>query len=242
MMFERSLPIFGEEGIKRLGNSAVLVFGAGGVGCAVIEALCRAGVGHIAVCDGDVYSESNLNRQLYATHRTLGQSKARVACERITSIAPFIKTECFDFFYRSDDMARIDLSKYDYIADCIDDVKAKCDLIEKSVGLGVPVISCMGTGNKLDPFMFRIDDIKKTTVCPLAKAVRVELRKRGIISGVNVLYSLELPSVRRPVPSSVSFVPPVAGYMMASRIIKDIAFKQANDMQIDIKDKDREDD
>lgn len=228
MMFERSLPIFGEDGIQRLRNSAVLVFGAGGVGCAVIEALCRAGVGHIAVCDGDVYSESNLNRQLYATHETLGKHKSLVACERIRSIAPFISTESFDFFYRGDDTARIDISRYDYIADCIDDVKAKCDLIEKAVASGVPVISCMGTGNKLDPFAFRIDDIKKTSVCPLAKAVRVELRKRGIFSGVNVLYSLELPSVRRPVPSSVSFVPPVAGYMIASRIIKDIAFGQSD--------------
>lgn len=225
MMFERSLPIFGEDGIERLKNSGVLVFGAGGVGCAVIEALCRAGVGHIAVCDGDVYSESNLNRQIYATYDTIGQSKSRVACERIVSIAPFIKTECFDFFYRGDGMTRIDISKYDYIADCIDDVKAKCDLIQESVKAGVPIISCMGTGNKLDPFAFKIDDIKKTSVCPLAKAVRVELRKRGIASGVNVLYSLEIPAVKRPVPSSVSFVPPVAGYMIVSRIIKDIAFK-----------------
>ncbi len=221
-MFERVLPLIGENRLQKLHNSSVLVLGAGGVGCAVIEALARGGVGRVDVCDGDVYSTSNKNRQLYATDRTLGQSKALVACERIKTINADISATAYDFFYRGENMDKIDLASYDYVADCIDDVKAKCDLIERCKALGTPIIACMGTGNKFDVTKFKIADIKKTDTCPLAKAVRLELRARGIFDGVKVLYSTEIPAIKTATPASISYVPPAAGLMIAGEIIQDL--------------------
>lgn len=221
MMLERSAPLFGEDGIKRLVNAKVLVVGVGGVGCAAVEALCRAGVGSITLCDGDVYSESNLNRQLFATVDTLGQSKAEAAAIRVRSINPACDVTYINKFYKEDTM--IDLSQFTYIADCIDDVGAKVLLIKRAAEAGVPVISCMGAGNKLNPMAFRVTDISKTSVCPLARAVRQRLRREGITKGVKAVWSDELPVKNDlDVPASVSFVPPAAGLCLAGEIIRDM--------------------
>lgn len=221
MMLERSAPLFGEDGIKRLANAKVLVVGVGGVGCAAVEALCRAGVGSITLCDGDVYSETNLNRQLFATVDTLGQSKAEAAAIRVRSINPACDVTYINKFYKEDTM--IDLSQFAYIADCIDDVGAKVLLIKRAAEAGVPVISCMGAGNKLNPMAFRVTDISKTSVCPLARAVRQRLRREGITKGVKAVWSDELPVKNNlDVPASVSFVPPAAGLCLAGEIIRDM--------------------
>ncbi len=222
MMLERSVPLLGEDGINRLRNANVLVVGVGGVGCAAVEALARAGVGGITLMDGDVYSETNLNRQLFATRDTLGRSKAAVAVERVSSINPACSVKYIDGFYKEDTV--LPLGEFTYIADCIDDVGAKVLLISRAAAEKIKIISCMGAGNKLDPMAFRVTDISKTEMCPLAKAVRQRLRKMGIVKGVKAVWSNEPPfKSGLGVPASVSFVPPAAGLCLAGEIIKDIA-------------------
>lgn len=225
--YTRTEMLLGREGVDKLKGSAVIVFGVGGVGGYTVEALARAGVGHIAVVDSDTVSESNINRQIIATSATVGRKKVDVIEERIHEISPDIKVEKYDIFFENDVKCKIDFTKYDYIVDAIDSVSSKVLLIECANEAGVPVISSMGTGNKLDPTAFRVADISKTKVCPLARAVRTRLRKIGI-NHLKVVYSEEEPHVtaadgERLPPASVSFVPGVAGLILAGQIIVDLA-------------------
>ena len=225
--YTRTEMLLGREGVDRLKGSAVIVFGVGGVGGYTVEALARVGVGHIAVVDSDTVSESNINRQIIATSATVGRKKVDVIEERIHEISPDIKVEKYDIFFENDTKCKIDFTKYDYIVDAIDSVSSKVLLIECANEAGVPIISSMGTGNKLDPTAFRVADISKTKVCPLARAVRTRLRKIGI-NHLKVVYSEEEPHVtaadgERLPPASVSFVPGVAGLILAGQIIVDLA-------------------
>lgn len=224
--FSRSIWLLGESGINKLNNSRVAVFGIGGVGSFTVEALARAGVGAIDLVDNDDYSLSNINRQLYATYETLGRSKVEVAKERILSINPECQVECFKMFYLPENADSFDLSRYDYVVDAIDTVAAKVQLIVNANAAGVQVISCMGAGNKLQPQMFEIADIYETSVCPLAKVMRTRLKKEGITE-LKVVYSKEEPlkpdGDEARVPGSVSFVPSVAGLIIAGEVIKDLA-------------------
>ena len=224
--YTRTEMLLGREGVDRLKGSAVIVFGVGGVGGYTVEALARAGVGHIAVVDSDAVSESNINRQIIATRATVGRKKVDVIEERIHEISPEIEVEKFDIFFENDTKCKIDFTKYDYIVDAIDSVSSKVLLVECANEAGVPIISSMGTGNKLDPTAFRVTDISKTKVCPLARAVRTRLRKIGI-NHLKVVYSEEEPHVtaadgERLPPASVSFVPGVAGLILAGQIIVDL--------------------
>ena len=190
--FSRMEILLGEEGVNRLGASKVAVFGLGGVGSYVAEALARCGIGGLTLVDHDVISVTNINRQLYALHSTVGKAKTCVAKERIHDISPDILVRTYETFYNADTVELFHFEEYDYIVDAIDTVSSKLLLIENAKAAGTPVISCMGTGNKLDPTKFEITDISKTSVCPLAKVMRQELRKRGIRK-VKVLYSKEKP-------------------------------------------------
>ena len=230
--YSRTELLFGEGSIERLRRARVAVFGIGGVGGAVVEALARAGVGELFLCDSDCVSESNINRQLIALHSTVGKKKTEVARERVLDIDPDIRVTLWDRFFLPEDAAEFDFSHYDYIVDAIDTVSAKLALIVGAFDAGVPVISCMGTGNKTDPTLFQISDIYKTSVCPLAKVMRYELRARGI-NKLKVLWSAEEPKrvmaspdpeheKRRAIPASCSFVPPVAGYIIGGEVIKDL--------------------
>ena len=221
---ERTEMLLGKEGVKALESARVCVFGLGGVGSYAAEALVRAGIGSITLIDGDVYEESNLNRQLYAVENTLGTPKAVAAGKRAHSINPDCEAKGLNLFYTAENADSIDFSAYDYVADCIDTVSSKLLIIERCHRAGVPVISCMGTGNKLHPELLKICDISETSICPLARVMRRELRKRDI-EHVKVLYSTETPLV--PVgggrtPGSVSFVPSCAGLMIAGQIVRDI--------------------
>lgn len=226
---ERTEMLIGADALARLREARVIVFGVGGVGSYVVEALARVGVGHIALVDSDKVAVSNINRQIIATHDTVGQMKTAVAAERIAKIDPNIKTERFDIFFENATKSKIEFTKYDYIVDAIDSVSSKLLLVECAKEAGVPIISSMGTGNKLDPTLFKVADISKTEGCPLAKAVRVGLRKRGI-NHLKVVYSPEKPyryvgdkeSSGRVVPASISFVPSVAGLIIAGEVIKDL--------------------
>lgn len=227
--FSRELRVIGEEAFAKLRASSVIVFGAGGVGSYCIEALTRAGIGKLTVVDGDTYAESNLNRQLFATHATIGRNKAEVAKERILSINPQADVVAKGIFYMPENSAEFDLSQYSYIVDAIDNVTAKICLAVQAEKLGVPIISCMGTGNKLNPLAFRVDDIHKTSMCPLSRVMRRELRTRGV-KHLKVVYSTEPPIMPRlsadipdkAVPGSISFVPPTAGMIIAGEVIKDL--------------------
>jgi len=228
-IFKRSEILIGDKAQKRLKASKVIVFGVGGVGSYVVEAFARSGIGHIAICDNDSVAESNINRQLIALHSTLGRKKTEVMKERILDINPSCHVEVFDKFYTPDNS--IDISDYNYIVDAIDTVTSKLYLIEDAKKNNVPIISCMGTGNKINPLLFEITDIYKTSVCPLARVMRSELKKRGIRK-LKVLYSKEDPikpakienenATKRQTPGSVSFVPSVAGLIIAGEVIKDI--------------------
>ena len=221
-MLERSIKLFGENNVKKLNNSHVAVFGLGGVGSYAVEALARGGVGTITVVDSDVYDETNLNRQLYATTDTVGRKKTTVAAERIKSICPSTKVVEIDGFITENDNLGIDFSVFSYVLDAIDTISGKLAIISECKKANVPVISCMGTGNKLDPTLFRVVDISKTKVCPLCKVMRKQLKDRGI-EGVKVVYSEEEPlKTNDRTPASNSFVPPVAGLISAGEIIKDI--------------------
>lgn len=224
-MTERTALLIGEQGTKRLAEAKVLVFGVGGVGGFVCEALARAGVGQIDIVDNDVVSESNINRQIIATWETIGQAKTELMQKRIASINPACRVEAFNCFYLPGDETVTDqfhFTAYDYVVDAIDTVSAKIDIIIRGKGAGVPVISSMGTGNKLDPGKFEITDISKTSVCPLAKVVRRELRQRGV-NDVKVLFSKEEPIKNGGrTPGSISFVPSAAGLLIAGEVIRDL--------------------
>ncbi len=220
---ERTAYLIGEDGVQRLAGMHVALFGVGGVGGYVAEALGRAGVGTLTLVDKDTVSESNINRQIIATYETIGQRKTEVTKRRLRSINPDITVHCVDCFFLPNTAELFDFSQYDYVVDAVDTVTAKLELVMRARKAGVPVISCMGTGNKLDPGRFEIADIEKTSVCPLAKVMRRELKKRGI-SKLKVLYSKEEPIKHQAgaVPGSISFVPPVAGLMIAGEVIKDL--------------------
>ncbi len=220
---ERTSYLIGEEGVERLAGKHVVLFGIGGVGGYVAEALGRAGIGRLTLVDKDTVSESNINRQIIATYETIGQSKTAVMEKRLHSINPDILVECRDCFFLPETADSFDFSEYDYVVDAVDTVTAKLELVMRTKEAGVPIISCMGTGNKLDASRFEIADISKTTVCPLAKVMRRELKRREI-AHLKVLYSKEEP-IKHPeanVPGSISFVPPVAGLLIAGEVIKDL--------------------
>ncbi len=226
----RTEMLLGEEGVSRLRSAKVAVFGVGGVGGYAVEALARAGVGHIELIDSDEVSISNINRQIIATHNTVGMYKTEAMRERIFSINPEAKVVCHNLFFDEKSKDVFDFSSYDYVIDAIDSLSAKIELIASAHQCGTKIISAMGAGNKLDPTRFEVSDIAKTTVCPLARAVRIALRKRGI-NHLKVVYSKEDPAVppevsdgkKIRVPGSVSFVPSVMGLIIAGEVIKDIA-------------------
>lgn len=229
--FERTEMIFGKENVETLKNARVAVFGVGGVGGYVVEALARTGVGTLDLIDNDVVSLSNINRQIIATHETVGRVKVEVAKERVLSINPSAVVNIYQTFYMPDTAEQFDFSEFDYVVDAIDTVTGKLALIEQAREAGVPIISSMGTGNKLDPTAFEVTDIYKTSVCPLAKVMRRELKKRGIRK-LKVVYSKEqpiLPNVageERRIPGSIAFVPSVAGMIIGGEVIKDLIQKQ----------------
>ncbi len=229
-LLERSIPLITEEGAKKLNNASVIVFGVGGVGSWCAEMLCRCGVGKITVVDGDTVSETNRNRQIIALNSTLGQSKAQVCANRLSDIEPSCNATAIDMFYSAETKSEIDLSEYDYVADCIDTVTSKLVLIAESNAKGVPIISSMGTGNRMNPALVTVKDIYKTAGDGLARVMRKELRARSI-SALKVVCSDEAPGecvegrneeTRRATPSSICFVPATAGIRMAYEIIIDI--------------------
>lgn len=225
--FERTENLIGKEAVERLSNSKVIVFGIGGVGSYVVEALARSGIGSIDLVDSDIVDETNINRQLIATVDTVGKDKVEVAKERILSINPDCRIQTFKVMYLPEHKDMFNWSEYDYVIDAIDNITAKLSLVEETFRAGIPVISAMGAGNKLDPTSFEVSDIYSTSVCPLAKVMRRELKKRGI-EKLKVVYSKEEP-VKEPssgrIPSSIAFVPSVMGLIIAGEVIKDIAKK-----------------
>lgn len=236
--YSRMELLTGEDGLRRLRQAKVAVFGIGGVGSYTVEALARCGVGTLILVDNDVVSLTNINRQLIALHSTIGQAKTKVMKERIRDIDPEIVVHTYETFFMEDTADLFDFRSYDYVVDAVDTVTAKLLLIEKASGAQVPVISSMGTGNKLDPGRFEITDISRTSVCPLAKVMRRELKKRGIRK-CKVLYSKEEPirnsnseeskgTAGRPVPGSISFVPGTAGLMIAGAVVRDLLGEAGN--------------
>ena len=239
--YSRTRLLLGSEGVDRLRSAHVALFGLGGVGGYAAEALARAGVGHIDLIDDDTVSLTNLNRQLLALHSTVGQYKVDAAAARIKDIDPTIEVRTFKTFYLPETADQFDFTQYDYVLDAIDTVTGKLALMQQARDAGVPVISCMGTGNKLDATGFKVADISKTSGCALARVIRKECAKRGI-KGVKVVYSEELPmevendaeemaqsraagSSRRSLPGSTPFVPGVAGLIMAGQVIRDLSGK-----------------
>ncbi len=221
-IFDRTEKLIGEDKVAGLHNKTVAVFGLGGVGGYVCEALARAGVGHLVLVDHDIVNITNINRQVIALHSTLGMKKTDAFLARLKDINPNIEVTVHDCFFLPENSSIIDFKKLDYVADCVDTVTAKIEIISKCKEAGTPVISSMGTGNKLDPGQFQITDISKTEVCPLAKVMRKELKDRGI-KKVKVLFSKELPvKTGLRTPASISFVPPVAGLMIAGEIVRDL--------------------
>lgn len=231
--YRRTAFLLGEDAIEKLKKAHVAVFGLGGVGGYVVEALARAGVGRLTLVDRDTVSISNLNRQILATHKSLGMEKTEAARLRIADINPDIQVECLSIFYTRENADAVDFSRFSYVVDCIDTVTAKILLAERCTAAGTPIIASMGTGNKLDPTAFRVADISKTSVCPLARVMRKELGKRGI-RHMKVVYSTEdaiaptgweeeaAAEGKRQLPGSVSFVPGTAGLILAGEVIKDL--------------------
>lgn len=221
----RTIRLIGQEAVEKLWKSKVLIAGLGGVGSYVVEALARAGVGNFILIDKDRVVESNINRQLVASYETLGQLKTEVAAARILSVNPTAKVTCLPIFYGKDTAAQVDFSGCDFIADAIDNVTGKLLLAQTAAEKQIPIIASMGTGNKLDPSRFQIADISKTSVCPLARVIRRELRARGIRSGYTVVFSTEPPHAEdfSQTPASISFVPSAAGLLMASYIVRQLA-------------------
>ena len=232
--FLRTAMLLGEEAVEKLKNARVAVFGIGGVGGYTVEALARAGIGNIDVIDSDTVSRSNINRQLLATHSTVGMPKVEAARKRILDINPDCAVRTHEVFYTPETADRFDFTDYDYIVDAIDTVTGKLALVERAAAAGTPIICCMGTGNKLDASAFQVADISKTSMCPLARIMRKELGKRGI-RHLKVVYSQEEALTptgweeeaaalgKRQIPGSVSFVPGAAGLILAGEVIKDIA-------------------
>ena len=219
--FSRTAQLLGNENVEKLFDKHVIVFGVGGVGGYVVEALARSGIGKISIVDNDVVNESNINRQIIALHSTVGMQKVEVLKNRILDINPECKVFVYNQFFLPENSNDFDFSIYDYVVDAVDTVTAKIEIIKKSKESNVPVISSMGTGNKLNPMGFKVSDISKTKVCPLARVMRNELKKRGI-SKVKCVYSEENPVIQTQTPASVAFVPSVAGLLIASEVIKDL--------------------
>ncbi len=238
----RTRILIGDEPLQRLAAARIAVFGVGGVGGYCVEALARSGVGTLHLYDDDTVSESNLNRQIAALHSTLGRPKAEVMAERVRDISPTCDVKWFSLFYLPSTADSVDLTRYDYVVDCIDTVAAKLELVTRCQALQVKLISMMGSGNKLDPSAFRVTDLSKTEGCPLARVMRKELRKRGI-HHLKVVYSTELPrpplkpaeteapvgtdtrpgsAARRDTPGSISFVPAAAGLVLASAVVREL--------------------
>ena len=238
--------LLGKEGLDALAGAKVAIFGIGGVGGYVVEALARSGVGSFVIVDDDKVCLTNINRQIIATRKTIGKYKVEVMRDRILEINPDAKVEMRQCFYLPENAHEFDFSEYSYVVDAVDTVTAKIEIIMRAQAAGVPVISCMGAGNKLDPTQFHVADIYKTTMCPLAKVMRHELKKRGV-KKLKVVYSTEKPvrpledmsvscrshcvcppgtahkcTERRDIPGSVAFVPPVAGLILAGEVIKDL--------------------
>ena len=234
--YSRTELLIGAEGMNLLKGSSVMVFGVGGVGSHCIEALARSGIGELILIDNDTVSLTNINRQSIAYDSTIGQFKTAVMAERIRDIDPSIKVKTYETFVLPENLAAIldDEERIDYIIDAIDTVSAKIALVEEAVKRGIRLISSMGTGNKLHPELFEIDDLSKTSVCPLCRVMRRELKQRGILH-LKVLYSKEKPidisgretgedpGARRSVPGSISFVPPVAGLLIAGQVIRELS-------------------
>lgn len=228
MQFSRTENLIGAEALKKLKNCHIAVFGVGGVGGFVVEALARAGVGKIDLIDSDCVDITNLNRQIIALHSTVGKLKVEVMRERILDINPKAQVTVFPILFLPENSSQFDFKKYDYVVDAIDNVTAKIELSVKCQECGTPLIASMGTGNKLDPTKFEIADIYKTSVCPLAKVMRYELKKRGI-KKLKVLFSKEEPHKNQldpRTPMSISFVPSAAGLIIAGEVIKDIIKKE----------------
>ena len=225
-LFERTKLLIGEEAFEKISNSHVAVFGVGGVGGYVIEALARSGVNNISLFDNDEINETNVNRQIFALKETIGKDKVEVAKARILSINPKANVTCHKIFYLPDNADEFDFSKYDYVVDAVDTVSAKIEIISRAVSQNIKVISCMGTGGKLSPEKLKVESISKTKVCPLARVMRRELAKRGI-KDVKVVYSEEegisekREERRKNIPSMI-FVPASAGLLIASQVIKDL--------------------
>lgn len=233
--FSRTAQLLGDEGVARLSAATVAVFGVGGVGSYCVEALARAGIGTLILFDSDRVARSNINRQLIAMQSTVDLLKTEAAARRIADINPDCRVIQHPVFFLPENAEEFDLSACDYLVDAVDTVAAKLAIIELAARLNIPVISCMGAGNKLDPTRFEVADIAKTSVCPLARVMRRELKKRGI-EHCKVVYSKEEPlhprqtdeplpdgSSRRSLPGSISFVPSVAGLILAGEVIKDLA-------------------
>lgn len=225
--FSRTAAVIGEDGLQRLSRARVAVFGVGGVGGYVCESLARSGVGGVDIFDMDTVSPSNINRQIIALHSTVGRYKTEVMRERIADINPDCKVNEHRVFYLPENADNYDLGQYDFVVDAIDTVTAKIELAVRATFLSIPFISCMGTGNKLDVSALKISDIAKTTVCPLARVMRRELRARGI-NHIPVLYSTELPLTSgtdengKKVPASTAFVPAAAGLMIGAYVVKEL--------------------
>ena len=231
--FSRTEILLGAEAMEKLYNARVAVFGIGGVGGYTVEALARCGVGALDLIDSDTVSVSNINRQILATHSTVGKLKVDVAKARVLDINPNCNVKTYPCFYLPDTADLFDFTQYDYIVDCIDTVTGKLQLVERAVAAGTPIICSMGTGNKLDPSAFQVADISKTSMCPLARIMRKELKKRGI-NHLKVVYSQEeaLTPVgteeecallgKRQIPGSTAFVPGTAGLILAGEVIKDL--------------------
>ena len=247
--FSRTELLLGKEAMEKLASSRVAVFGIGGVGSYTLEALVRSGVGTVDIIDDDKVCLTNINRQLFATRKTVGQHKVDVALERMTEINPNVKVNIHKTFYGPDTAGEFDFSSYDYVVDAIDTVTGKISLVLQAQACGTPIISSMGAGNKLDPTAFEVADIYETSICPLAKVMRKELSRRGV-KNLKVVYSKEKPitpiddmaiscrahcicppgtarkcTQRRQVPGSNAFVPPVVGLIIAGEVIKDLIKK-----------------
>ncbi len=224
----RTQQLLGDEAMEKLSNATVAVFGIGGVGGMVAEALVRSGIGNMVLIDHDVVSVSNLNRQVFATTKTVGMNKIDAARERLCAINPRLNLITHTTFFLPETADEFDFASYDYVVDAIDTVTGKIGLVLAAQQAGVPIISSMGTGNKLDPTAFEVADIYETSVCPLAKVMRRELKQRGV-KKLKVVYSKELPHTTgaeedgKRIPASVSFVPPAAGLVIAGEVVKDLA-------------------
>ncbi len=239
--YSRTEFLLGKEAMDKLKNARVAVFGLGGVGGYVVEALARSGIGALDLIDHDTISQTNINRQILATTETVGMDKAEAAARRVQAINPDIRVNGRKIFYLPETAGEFDFKEYDYVVDAIDTVTGKIMLIAAAKAAGTPIISSMGTGNKLDPTAFRVGDISETSVCPLARIIRKEFKKRGI-DRLKVVYSTEdpiktalppddpawaeLPEGRNALPGSVCFVPAVAGMIIAGEVIKDISKKE----------------